>query len=157
MAAMNKDEQVAFLAEPRVGVLAVEWEGRAPLSVPVWYDYQPHGDLIVWTFADSLKDRLVRAAGRFSLTVQAEDLPYRFVTVQGPVTSVERGDPEFVRTLASRYLGADRADTYIENDYEPESVTIRMSPERWLSGRYLYREEYAEPDGTTNRGSLSGA
>lgn len=35
---MTKDEREAFLAEARVGVLAVTSEG-APLLTPIWYSY----------------------------------------------------------------------------------------------------------------------
>ncbi|MGE2717852.1 pyridoxamine 5'-phosphate oxidase family protein [Mycolicibacterium litorale] len=140
---MPAEQRMAFLSEPRVGVLAVEWDDRAPLSVPVWYDYELGGEVFVWTYADSVKHRLIRAAGRFSLTVQEEVLPYRFVAVQGPVTSIEPGTSEMVHRLASRYLSEKGAQLYVEKDYEPSSVTIRMRPERWLSGVFLNSDDYA--------------
>jgi nitroimidazol reductase NimA-like FMN-containing flavoprotein (pyridoxamine 5'-phosphate oxidase superfamily) len=41
---MTREERESFLTEVHVGVLAVEHAGRAPLAVPVWYDYRPGGD-----------------------------------------------------------------------------------------------------------------
>ena len=42
--ALTKSEREAFLSEPHVAALSVEAEpGRAPLTVPVWYQYEPGG------------------------------------------------------------------------------------------------------------------
>ncbi len=144
MAALNDDERMEFLTHARIGIISLEWRDRAPLSVPVWYDYELGGDVRVWTFADSLKHKLVRAAGRFSLTVQDEQLPYRFVSVQGQVASIEPASRDWVQKLAIRYLGEERGATYIEHEWEPESVTVRMSPQRWLGGKFLYRDRYKD-------------
>jgi nitroimidazol reductase NimA-like FMN-containing flavoprotein (pyridoxamine 5'-phosphate oxidase superfamily) len=43
--AMTPKEREAFLAAVRVGVLAVAEEGRGPLTVPVWYSYEPGGEI----------------------------------------------------------------------------------------------------------------
>lgn len=142
MPTMSAEQRMSFLAEARVGVLAVEWADRAPLSVPVWYDYEPGGDVLVWTYSNSVKDKLIRAAGRFSLTVQRDTLPYRFVTVQGPVVATEPGDRDRVHKLAARYLSDEGARVYAEKEYEPESVSIFMRPQRWLSGVFLEDEIY---------------
>lgn len=142
MATMSAQERMAFLSESRVGVIAVEWANRAPLSVPIWYDYEPGGDVLFWTYCDSVKDKLIRAVGRFSLTVQEEVLPYRFVSVQGPVTSIEAATRERVHRLATRYLSEEGATVYAEKDFEPASVIVRMRPERWLSGVFLDSDIY---------------
>lgn len=142
MPTMAAEERMAFLSEARVGVIAVEWPDRAPLSVPVWYDYEPGGDVVVWTYSDSVKDKLIRTAGRFSLTVQEEVLPYRFVSVQGPVTSIEPATRQQVHQLATRYLSEKGAAVYAEKDFEPASVIVRMCPQRWLSGVFLDSDIY---------------
>lgn len=34
-----------FLAEPRIAALSVSaGEGRGPLTVPIWYEYEPGGE-----------------------------------------------------------------------------------------------------------------
>lgn len=138
MPTMTEDERMAFLGESRVGIIAVEWGGRPPLSEPVWYDYVPGGDVLLWAYADSLKGRLVRAARRFALTSQEVGLPYRYVTVQGPVTTVTPARREWVEALAARYLGGEAGKAHAENVFEPGSVVVRMRPERWFSGAFLY-------------------
>ncbi|MCP2337698.1 pyridoxamine 5'-phosphate oxidase family protein [Actinomadura rupiterrae] len=133
-AVMTVEEREAFLAEAHVGVLAVEREGRAPLAVPIWYDYEPGGQIVLWTGRDSVKGKAIRAAGRFSLAAQSEELPYKYVTVEGRVVSAdEQPSREQALTIARRYLPGKVADVYVDGALTKESVLIRMLPERWLS------------------------
>ena len=54
--ALSKDERESFLAEPHVAALSVSaGEGRGPLTVPIWYQYTPGGDLWFTTGAGSRK------------------------------------------------------------------------------------------------------
>jgi nitroimidazol reductase NimA-like FMN-containing flavoprotein (pyridoxamine 5'-phosphate oxidase superfamily) len=132
--AMSKEERQAFLADVHVGVLSVEQPPQAPLTVPVWYSYQPGGTVNVITGGQSAKGLCIAAAGRFSLCVQTETPPYKYVTVQGPVTSTDdEVDPDERRTMAHRYLGPEFGDLYLQATTEQEtgSMTIRMTPQTW--------------------------
>ena len=81
---MTDAEAAAFLADVHVGILAVAHEGHGPLALPIWYQYED-GDVIVSMDGDSLKARLLRAAGRATLTVQTEGMglkgPFKTVAV----------------------------------------------------------------------------
>lgn len=136
MAKMSSDEREKFLADVHVGVIAVERPDRAPLAVPIWYGYQPGGEVLLWTESDSLKHRLIRDAGRFAITVQDEKPPYRYVTAEGDVTSIGPAEDADVRELAVRYLGAEAGDTFTDENLTPTSIAIRMRPVRWLSMDY---------------------
>ncbi|BBY50749.1 pyridoxamine 5'-phosphate oxidase [Mycolicibacterium arabiense] len=136
MAKMTNEEREAFLAELHVGVIAVEREDRAPLAVPIWYAYEPGGDVVLWTDAGSVKEKLIRAAGRFTITVQVEEPPYRYVTAEGPVTSIDPADEATGLAIAVRYLGEEDGRAFAEQSLNPDSVIIRMRPERWLSSDY---------------------
>ena len=46
---MTKAEREAFLAGVHVGVLGVAQDGSSPLTVPVWYSYEPGGTVNVIT------------------------------------------------------------------------------------------------------------
>lgn len=131
---MTAAEREAFLADVHVGILGVDDPGRAPLTVPVWYAYAPAGAVSVITGGHSVKARLLRAAGRFSLCAQTETPPYRYVSVEGPIAMAEDAvDPDERRTLAHRYLGAEFGDLYLAAtaDDAADSVVFRMVPERW--------------------------
>jgi PPOX class probable F420-dependent enzyme len=138
--AMTRAERETFLAATRVGVLAVEEPGRAPLAVPVWYHYEPGGVVRIVTAATSLKARLLRAAGRLSLCVQTETAPYQYVSVEGPVTFAGPDFERDVRGIAVRYLGPELGEAYLamtaeERARTPE-VLIEMRPARWRSVDY---------------------
>jgi len=133
---MSAAEREEFLAGVHVGVLsaAVGTAGRT-LVVPVWYSYQPGGLLTVLTGRRSRKAAAIRAAGRFSLCVQDDSPPYRYVSVEGPVVGEEELDPGERLAMARRYLGAADGDRYVADNPGPgrENVAFRMRPEHWLS------------------------
>lgn len=134
---MTKAEREAFLADVRVAVLAVNGEG-APSLTPIWYSYEPGGDVLISTSGASPKTALLRAAGRASLCVQTEAAPYKYVVVEGPVTIEEGTDSAWRRSLAHRYLGQELGDAYTEATVDSESgaVTVRLTPERWRTTDY---------------------
>ncbi|UOZ08667.1 pyridoxamine 5'-phosphate oxidase family protein [Amycolatopsis sp. WQ 127309] len=131
---MTAVEREAFLSGVHVGVLAVERAGRAPLAVPVWYDYAPGGELLIWMERDTVKDRAIRAAGRLSLAAQDETPPYRYVTVEGPViANDEPPTRDQALRIAGRYWPAEQAREYVDSALGPQSVLVRVRPEKWLS------------------------
>ena len=135
---MTVDEREAFLAGVHVGVLAIERADGPPLAVPVWYGYEPGGVVEVLTSASSLKGRLVATAGRASLCAQQEELPYRYVTVEGPVEVDLLGERAHAETeaMAIRYLGEEMGRSYAAGGVAEDEICIRISPERWLSVDY---------------------
>lgn len=139
--AMSPAERETFLGEVHVGIISIAEGGRGPLTVPVWYAYEPGGDVQVITDRSSRKGQLIARHRRFSLCAQTEAPPYRYVTVEGPVIAIEPCDVErHLRPMARRYLGAQGGDHYIERMggevMRVDTVIIRMRPERWLSADY---------------------
>lgn len=133
---MSRAEREAFLEDVHVGVLTVvAGEGRGPLATPVWYSYQPGGFLSLTTGGNSSKARAVASAGRFSLCVQDEAPPYKYVTVEGPAV-IEPADLSERTAIARRYLGPVRGDDYVAANPDADDVTIRMTPERWQSADF---------------------
>ena len=139
MGKMTNDDREKYLADVHVGVIAVERPDRAPLSVPIWYGYEPGGEVLLWTESGTLKHRLISEAGRFSITAQDEQPPYRYVTAEGDVTGIGPAVDADVRRLAIRYLGEDEGNAFTDQNLTPTSIVIRMRPKRWLS--FDYSEE----------------
>lgn len=138
---MTKEEREAFLAGVHIGIISIAEEGRGPLTVPIWYAYDPGGELRIMTGRESRKGRLLARAGRFSLCVQTETPPYKYASVEGPIVSTEAADIERdLRPLARRYLGKEGGDRYVEETRNlpthADNVLIRMRPERWLTTDY---------------------
>lgn len=135
--AMSKEERERFLAEVHVGVISIDDPGRGPLSAPIWYGYEPGGVLWIVTGKDSRKGKLLQQAKRFSLVAQQEAMPYKYVSVEGPITSLtDAPDKEDARVLAHRYFGKEMGDQYIEGMPGEANIVVRMSPERWLTVDY---------------------
>ena len=139
--AMTRPEREAFLAALHVGVISLSEAGRGPLSVPIWYVYEPGGDVRVITDRGSRKGRLLVVGARVSLCVQTESPPYQYVSVEGPVVAIESSDRERDgRPMAHRYLGRELGDQYVaatSSDREAAgSVLVRIRPERWLTVDY---------------------
>lgn len=132
---MSAPEREAFLSDVHVGMVSVnDDDGRAPLTRPIWYRYEPGGLVTILTGRGSRKARLIRRLGRFSLAVQKETAPYGYVSVEGPVVAFEdRVDPAERRALHERYLGPELAGEVLA---AAGMVTIRMRPERWSTADY---------------------
>lgn len=135
---MSRAEREAFLADLHVGVMAVARpDGQPPLNVPVWYAYEPGGDVLVLTPTDSVKARLIEQSGAASLCAQREDLPPAYVTVEGPAV-LEEYDEELRVEVARRYLG-ELADGYLANQRDIPTVVVRIAPQRWRTQDFMKR------------------
>lgn len=131
---MTPEEREAFLAGVHVGVLAMEEPDRGPLALPVWYLYRD-GEVRIDIDGSSLKVRLLAAAGRATLTVQNEALPYQYVSVEGPVVLDDSARDHL--EMAIRYLGPELGRSYIDrNPSGEDAIVVRLVPERWRTKDY---------------------
>ena len=132
---MSDDERDAFLAERRIGVLAMGRAEAGPLPAPIWYRYEPGDGFRMLMSGSSLKARRLRAERRASICVQAEDAPYRYVTAEGAVDVEPLGEAAYnaILEMASRYLGADAGRRYADAFRTPDEVLVTLRPGRWRS------------------------
>ncbi|WP_030768349.1 pyridoxamine 5'-phosphate oxidase family protein [Streptomyces sp. NRRL F-2664] len=134
--ALSRTEREQFLAEPHIAALSVDaGSDRAPLTVPIWYDYSPGGEVWIMTGRESRKAGLIASAGRFSLMIDRVEPTIRYVSVEGPVVSVVPATREQLHSISARYLPADKVDGYVDAAWKNhgEQVVIRMRPARWVS------------------------
>jgi nitroimidazol reductase NimA-like FMN-containing flavoprotein (pyridoxamine 5'-phosphate oxidase superfamily) len=135
--ALTREEREQFLAEPHIAALAVDAgeDGRAPLTVPIWYQYTPGGDIWIMTGRDSRKGALIATAGRFCLMVDRLTPTVRYVSVEGPVIETVPATREQLVEISSRYLAPEKVDTYVDFAWKEhgEQVVIHMRPQRWIS------------------------
>lgn len=136
MTSMTQQERQDFLADLHVGVLSLNDDSRGPLTVPIWYDYNPGGELWFLTGPDSRKGRLLEVGTHLSLLAQSEDPPYKYVSVEGPITSIDEANKDDLLAMAVRYLGPKVGNQYTENSETGGGVIVRVKPERWLSVDY---------------------
>jgi hypothetical protein len=125
-----------FLAEPHIAALSVSAGlGRGPLTVPIWYQYEPGGEAWILTPAASRKVPLIEAAGRFTLMVDRVTPTVRYVSVEGPVTRTIPGTDDLLREITARYLPPEQIPAYLAFAEAElgEQVAIYLHPQRWLS------------------------
>jgi PPOX class probable F420-dependent enzyme len=132
---MKKAQREAFLAGLHVGVVAIARDGGAPLAAPVWYSYEPGGDVVFVFESASEKMKLLEAEGQASLCVQNEGMPYQYVTVEGPAVICD-SDGDVQRSLAHRYLGPEIGDLYLGAIADTVSRVVRLAPTRWRTVDY---------------------
>ena len=136
---MSKAERETFLADAHIGVLSISDGDRGPLSAPIWYLYEPGGDLHVSFGPNSRKAKLVSEGTHVSLVVQTETAPYKYVSVEGAVVSV--GPPaaeDFMLRLATRYLGGEGGRQYASGG-NGDSIVATVRIERWMTTDYSKR------------------
>ena len=132
---MTPSEREAFLAGLHIGVLAVERADGPPVVAPIWYRYSAGGAVEFNIDESSVKAALLAAAGRATMCVQQEALPYAYVTVEGPV-EMDPTTPEVRLDIATRYLGSELAEGYMSSEGEIDAVLVRLRPERWRTTDY---------------------
>jgi len=138
---LSEHDRQEFLAQPQVGVVSVASDDdRPPHTVPVWYAYEPGGNLSFFTNTQGLqsrKDQLIEKAGVLSFSVQHGEMPYRYVTVEGTVVGADRPpSAEQMFAVVRRYLPEDAAQGFVEGELaHPASrlVLFTIRPDRWLS------------------------
>ena len=141
MRPMTERERQEFLAGPHVAVLSIARDGgRTPHATPVWYAYEPGGDVTFCTGTQgrrSRKGELIGKAGAVSLAAQQEEFPYRYVTVEGTVVSEDRPpSAEQALAVARRYLPEEHAQGFVEAELghpATEFVLSTVRPDRWLT------------------------
>ena len=136
MTAMTKEKKQDFLAGLHVGVLSLNDNSKGPLTAPIWYDYEPGEELWFITGPNSLKGKLLEAGVRLSLVAQSEEPPYKYVSVEGPVVSIDESTEDDLLAMAVRYLGEDGGKQYAANSNTSGGIVVRVKPERWLSVDY---------------------
>ena len=78
---------------------------------------------------NSRKAALLREAGRATLVAQNESLPYKYVTIEGPVTFGREFDR--VREIGEMYLRSSADDTAAA-----DNVLVSITPEHWGSADF---------------------
>lgn len=136
---MTKTELVRFLdEEPRIGRLATTDEVGQPHVVPVWFKIEGES-VLIHTMAAMRKAKNIVDTGRFALTVDTDQWPYRGVTIRGRAQAVptKEIDHRFIEDLTVGYLGEEHRPMGRHMAELPgEHTTLVLSPETWHSWDY---------------------
>ncbi len=131
--ALSSSEKQEFLAQPHVAAFSVAEPGRGPLTVPVWYAYEPGGKPWITISPQSRKARALEATGRFTLMVDTVEPRTMYVSVEGAVAETRPSTEEEIRAMAARYLEGAALEGYLEFAAQlGEHSTVVLEPEHWL-------------------------
>ncbi|MFT4712495.1 MAG: nitroimidazol reductase NimA-like FMN-containing flavoprotein [Candidatus Azotimanducaceae bacterium] len=133
--AMSIDEREQFLSNLHVGLISIPRSTRGPLTVPIWYAYEPGGNPWMITDSNSLKGRCLEKCDRISLCVQTEELPYQYVMVEGEF-QITKSNNDQLLAMAIRYLGPEQGELYAASDKAETSIIVTLIPDQWLSTDY---------------------
>ena len=132
---MAFDEQAAqkFLAEPRVGVFAVSAVNGPPAATPVWYGYEPGGEVWIVTSASTRKAKLLARTGTATLVVEESGQNATFVAVDLELVSSKDAGSADDRELASRYLEGEALESFVDMAGEqiPDEKRYTFRPTKW--------------------------
>ena len=143
---MTRTEREEFLAGVHVGVLGVTEPDGGALAVPIWYGYEPGGDIWIITGSTSRKGRGLEATGQFSFCAQTEEIPYKYVSVTGTVAQTRPSTDDDRKTLAHRYLGPELGDAYLAaTGSRTRLVALRTAPDALDDGRLRQRVRLTGP------------
>jgi PPOX class probable F420-dependent enzyme len=125
---MSVARQREFLNEgTRTGVLVTLRSSGRPHAVPVWYALDGE-DVVLFTRADSVKGKAMRANPQVSLVVDDDQPPYSFVSVEG--TAELSDDPAELRRCATiiseRYLPPEQAAQFVEYSAAAGNILVRI-------------------------------
>ena len=135
-APMSRAEREEFLAGLVDADDADVDPGEGPLSVPVWYLYEPAGEIVLVTRPQARKAPLLRVGALVSFLVQSEEMPPKYVTIQGRVVAADPADiARDVKPVVRKYLGAEVGDGYVDatRPNGTNEIVVRIKPERWYS------------------------
>lgn len=101
-----------------------------PQTTPVWFDFD--GRVVVINSAKGrVKDRNMRLHPRVAVSIVDPENPYRYIEIQGAVTSVsEDGADAVIDALAKKYLDVDE---YPFRQPGEVRVTYKIDPMRVLT------------------------
>ena len=135
---MSLAEREAFLADLHVGVVSIGRKDKAPLTVPIWYDYAPGEKVWMITGTSSIKAAALASTDQISLVAQTEAPPYKYVSVSGKYSTrdVAKGELE---AMAIRYLGENQGPAYAKAANVGGDFVVEFEPTSWLTVDYSKR------------------
>ena len=125
-------EQIAeFLQRPLVAVFVTLRANGSPHAIPIWYEFVD-GAFLVFTSSRFQRVKNLERDVRAAITISTHDEPYMYVSAEGPVAITTEGVDETGLSIARHYIG-ERAEQFLENVLDENSVVLRLTPERILT------------------------
>jgi PPOX class probable F420-dependent enzyme len=117
-----------IIADKNYAHLAVPREDGSILSVVIWSDVDDAGNIVVNSAEGRTWPRLLRKAGRATLSWANASNPYEFVSVTAKVVGdTHDGADAGIDALAKKYMGVDKYPGHASGE---QRVQFTLQPER---------------------------
>ncbi len=120
----------AFLAQPRIALLATLNAGGSPQISPIWYRYSD-GRVTMSTTTETVKSRNILRDGRASLCVYSDPEGLEYATLSGTATVID--DDSLwadTRAIVDRYELPDQAGARMRRLEHQDRVILSMEVDR---------------------------
>ena len=133
MPRLSPQEVDEYLDGPHVAHFASLRRNGAPHISPVWYRWQAGsepgtGTVTVVSGASAVKTRNIRRNPQVSISIATDEWPYQYVILEGDATVTDDNIKDAVRTIFSRYEGAERgeedANELAEGDQQLVAIVV---------------------------------
>jgi PPOX class probable F420-dependent enzyme len=127
---LEVEELGDLLSRPLLAVLATNYPDGTTLLSPVWHEWRDGGFTIV-VFDDDAKAKAVKRDPRVSVVVADPEMPCAGIEVRGQAQIVPT-EPDLapLRRMGTRYIGAKRANAWIDAVDPASQLTLRIVPGR---------------------------
>jgi PPOX class probable F420-dependent enzyme len=122
---LTPDDLGDLLELPIVAVLATYRRDGTVLLSPVWHEWRDNGFSVV-TGSRDVKALHLRRDPRASIVVCDDQPPYRGVELRAQARLSTLEDESIVRSIATRYLGPEEGERYVQTGYD--DLRIRLEP-----------------------------
>ena len=130
---MSPNEMDAFLREPYLAVVATLGPDGIPHLTPVWHHFDGLRFMLLCE-PFTVKVRNTKRDRRVSLCISTDGESARYVHVQGTATVSDDWDPELLRTMSLKYVGADEGERHFQRTYrEIRFLLITVTPSKVIS------------------------
>jgi PPOX class probable F420-dependent enzyme len=122
---LTPDDLGDLLELPLVAVLATYRRDGTVLLSPVWHEWRDNGFNVV-TGSRDVKAAHLRREPRASIVVCDDQPPYRGLELRATARLRMLEDGSIVRRIATRYLGAEAAERYVQTG--GDDLLVRLEP-----------------------------
>jgi PPOX class probable F420-dependent enzyme len=122
---LTPDDLGDLLELPLVAVLATYRRDGTVLLSPVWHEWRDNGFNVV-TGSRDVKAAHLRREPRASIVVCDDQPPYRGLELRATARLSMLEDGSIVRRIATRYLGAEAAERYVQTG--GDDLLVRLEP-----------------------------
>ncbi len=128
MGKLSREEAYELLGRPLISVVSTIRPDGTPHMTPVWHVVDGE-DVVIGVDSSSVKARNVRANPSAALCVMVDEMPQRWVLVNGRASLCDEGVEGLLRAISVHYMGEEEGISYSEQAMRDfDFALLRITP-----------------------------